>query len=273
MVLLNSCQWFKKNNKDKTIVAKVGDAVLYETDLAGIFKAGTSPDDSVNIRTIFIDNWVKEEVLFQKAVESLSDSLKNKDQELKDYYRSLIRHAYEQELVNRQLDTTVTVQDIETYYNQYQGNFELKRTVCRARYILLNADAPKVEKVKEWFSESNSDFVDSLDRFCLTYAVNYQIDNNRWKYKNDVRADIKMDEQTFSSWSVPNSTYFLQDSFKIVLYQPIEVRNQGELAPLSLEAPRIRSLIQHKKKIAFLESLEKKILDDAQKNGEIEINA
>ncbi|MCB0739299.1 MAG: hypothetical protein KDC92_17460, partial [Bacteroidetes bacterium] len=253
-------------------VARVGNAVLYETDLIGIFKPGIKPDDSINIRTIFIDNWVKEEVLFQQAEASLSDSLKNKEQELKDYYRSLIRHAYEQELVNRQLDTTVTVQDIEAYYKKYQGNFELKRTVCRARYILLNADAPKVEKVKEWFAELNADFLDSLDGYCLTYSINYQIDQHKWKYKNDVRADIKMDEETFSSWSALNNTYFMADSLKIVLYQPLEVRNQGELAPLSLEAPRIRSLIQHKKKIAFLESLEKKILDDAQKNGEIEIN-
>lgn len=266
-----SCSHLKKQEDAKNPVASVGDVNLYEEDLAGIYTTGISPEDSMSLRLNYIDNWVKDEIIFQKALKSLPDSLKNKEDELENYYRSLIRYAYEKEVINRQLDTSISLQEIHEYYTQYEGGFELRRPVCRSAYIVLAADVPKLSKVKEWFKDESPENLDSLDRYCLTYATKFQLDRNKWMYVDDIKVDLAVESEMMTTWFESGNTGLYEDSVKTVFFKLHEKRGIGEPSPLSLERKRIRGIIKNKKKVEFIANLEKNIFETSLKNGEFEI--
>lgn len=266
-----SCSSFKKQEEVENPVASVGEVKLYEKDLAGIYPTGISPEDSINLRLNYIDNWVKDEIIFQKALKSLPDSLKNKEEELENYYRSLIRYAYEKEILNRQLDTSISLKEIRDYYTQYEGGFELRRAVCRASYVVLGADVPKLQKVKEWFKDESPENIDSLDRYCLTYATKFQLDRNKWRYLDDIKVDLALEQEMMNAWLDVQGVQVHEDSVKTVFFKLHDKRSIGQPSPLSLERQRIRGIIKNKKKVEFIANLEKNIFETSLKNGEFEI--
>lgn len=269
--ILNSCEWFKRRESDQIPIAKVGESYLYEEDLIGLYPSDIRPDDSINIRTSYVNNWVKDELIFQQALQNLPDSLKNKDKELENYYRSLIRHQYEQELVNQELDTAVSYQEISNYYNKYEGSFVVKRPIARARYVLLGADVPKQDKVEEWLKNESQENTDSLDKYFLTYAKKYQLDHNKWNYLSDMMVDLQLKDSVFKAMLNANGLQKFNDSVNIVYMKVYELREQGAQSPIQLESAKIRSLIKNRKKVHFINNLEQEIFQNSKTKKRYEI--
>ena len=61
---------------DEKPLAKVGDAYLYPSELNEI-SSGSSKEDSIQITSKYINNWIREMLLLQKAEKNLSDDKKN----------------------------------------------------------------------------------------------------------------------------------------------------------------------------------------------------
>ena len=81
--------------------------------------------------TNFINNWVKEELILQKAALNLSNIEEEIEREVEKYRRSKLIYLYEKELVRQKLDTVVTDVQINNYYETNKFNFELKDYVLQ----------------------------------------------------------------------------------------------------------------------------------------------
>jgi|GEM_PF-6436585 len=118
-----SCQNHRPGHSGK-LLAAVGNSRLYESDL-NINLSGNKDSDA--IKANLIEDWVKKQLVFKKALESLSDAEKNKDKELKDYYESLISYEYIDKMALENVDTSVSENDMMQYYRDNQKNFETER--------------------------------------------------------------------------------------------------------------------------------------------------
>src|SRR5258706_606794 len=117
VALFSSCKLFrKKGGNQKDAVARVYDKYLYLDDLAGIVPANASKQDSLAVTKNYINNWIHQRVVLHKAESNLDDEKKDVDRQLQEYRNSLIRYAYESELVRQRLDTNVSDKEIETFY-------------------------------------------------------------------------------------------------------------------------------------------------------------
>ena len=132
-ILLVACNK-NTNNTSKVAVAKVNDSYLYEEDLTDIVPDGTSAKDSIVLLKKYVDNWVREILVVQKAEENLTNEQKNVEKQLQDYRNSLITYSYEKELVKQKLDTTLTNEEVELYYTNNKADFELKDNIIKVVY-------------------------------------------------------------------------------------------------------------------------------------------
>ena len=73
----------------------------------------------------FIEKWVRNQLLLNKAEINLTDEEKNVEQQIENYRSSLLIYAYEQSYLRQNLDTVVTDKEIEDYYKENQSNFIL----------------------------------------------------------------------------------------------------------------------------------------------------
>ena len=102
--------------------ARVGKAVLYESEVARIVPPGLEGRDSALMAERIIDKWRLEQLLLEKAESELPSSEKDVSAELEAYRKSLLIYRYERMYVESRLDTAVTAMDIEEYYRE-NGTF------------------------------------------------------------------------------------------------------------------------------------------------------
>ena len=69
--LLASCGFFQSKNS-KGEIARVGDEYLYQSDIDEL-TFDLNPEDSDEIAQNYIDSWIKEKLLLQKALQNLKE--------------------------------------------------------------------------------------------------------------------------------------------------------------------------------------------------------
>jgi len=106
-----------------------------------------SPEDSLQVRENFVNNWVKQQLIFEKALKNLSDTAKDKSKELSAYYHSLIKYEYEKKLVEQRLNNEVTDEEALAYYNAHAKNFLLSECIARVIFIELPLSAPDFSQI------------------------------------------------------------------------------------------------------------------------------
>ncbi|MBI1184884.1 hypothetical protein GC194_11465 [bacterium] len=266
---LGGCKYFNRKSTAKIAVARVGDKVLYEEDFADIFSTVQSPEDSLKLRQNYIEKWVRDEVLFLNALNNLTDSLKNKQEQLDLYYRSLIRYEYEKGLINQRLDTAVSDKEIAEYYNQFTESFILKRKLCKTLFLVLPNDLPKKDATIQWMKTETPENIDSLQKYCLRYGVKFNLNSNKWFYLDDLYNETQM-PMTFQLTNSESPVVY-NDSLKMVVFKVNELRAPGDPLPLQIAAPTIRTIIKNKSKVGFIKRMEGDVYQQAERKGIFEI--
>ena len=113
-LFLSTCQ---KNTENKgEVVASVYGKNLYKSDLEDIVYDGISYNDSVLRAKVYVDKWVRNQLLLRQAENNLKPSQLDFSKRLEEYRNSLVINEYETELIKQNLDTKVTEDQIYEYY-------------------------------------------------------------------------------------------------------------------------------------------------------------
>ena len=87
-LLVSSCQWLNSSEKDRTIVAKVGNYYLYQEDIQKLLPKDYTLEDSVQIVTPYINNLALKKLLFLKAEENINKEKQEEFEHLVSQYYS-----------------------------------------------------------------------------------------------------------------------------------------------------------------------------------------
>ena len=104
---LTSCTPAEKALEENDVeLAKVFSKKLFLSELEGMVPDGATPEDSTKIINAEVERWTRETLLMQEAEKNIPADL-NIDELVRDYRMSLVRHNYEQFLVETQLDLSL----------------------------------------------------------------------------------------------------------------------------------------------------------------------
>lgn len=271
MLLLVACGGGDSKNEDKKVIARVNDNYLYEENIRDFVPYGTSAKDSVELLKKYIDNWVRAALVIQKAEDNLSDEQKNVEKQLQDYRNSLITYAYERELIRQKLDTTVTLQEIETYYNNNKSNFELKDNIIKVIYVKVNKKAPGVAKVQKLYKSDNAKDKQLLADFCRQFAENFYLDDNSWLLFDDLLKEIPIQTYNKELFLQNNRLVEVSDSVYNYYLNIKGFKTRNSASPLSFEMENIKNIILNKRKLQLITSMKEDLYNDAVNNKNIEI--
>lgn len=270
LLFIFSCKNESASKRER--VARVGNNYLYLDELQMAVPTGLSQEDSLFRSGRFIRSWIKEQLVFDIAMRTLADEEKDKKTALDNYYRSLIRHTYEEKMAIQNSDTVVTDVEIENYYNENQQNFELKRNIIRLLYVKLPLHTLGIEKAKGWVYNFNGENLDSLRDFADEYASNSVLDTSSWFYFDDIAKEIPIDETYSYGHFVRNNSYIeLKDAYNVYLINIVDRKIKDDIAPLALVKNRIKKILHYQRQVEFLQNLENNIFKDAVKNQKFEI--
>jgi hypothetical protein len=275
MILLffSNCNYFRKEEGKETkhAVARVFDKYLYANDLAKMVPDGISKEDSIMMAKSFIDNWIRQNVVLHKAETNLSDNDKNVEQRLEEYRNSLITYAYESELIRQKLDTVVSDKEIEKYYIDNQRNFELKDNIIKAIYVKTKKNAPKLNKLRDWYKSDKSKDMLQMEEYCHQFASDFSLDDKTWLLFDELLKKVPIKTYDKEEYLKNNRYIEVEDSNDIYFVNIKGFMIKESLSPLSFEKENIRSLIINKRKLQLVQEMEKAAYEQALKDNDFEI--
>ncbi|MBR77705.1 MAG: hypothetical protein CMD36_07330 [Flavobacteriales bacterium] len=247
--ILNSC----KNNFNEDIVATVYGENLFLNDIVKEIPLNTV-DSSFFIKN-FIDEWVSKRILLHHAKINLKIDQDEYDKKVNDYKNSLIIYNYEQQLVDQNLDTVITFDQIQNYYINNMENFVLSQNIFKGRFIIVNKEAPKIDLLKKIYKSVNDKDKIILEDYCKQFAINYSLSDTVWQYFSSLSNVFSSTEVSLRNHSIKNKTNIIQTEDNLYLVYIKDFKSKGDISPLSLEISKIRNVLLNKKKINYLEKL------------------
>ena len=266
-LLLTSCSNINDNNSND-LIARAGENFLYQNQLPSF----SSEQDSILRYLNYIETWAKEKILYDLSLTNLSQSKKNDLDILVEKYKvDLYINSYKDLIVNSRIDSIVTDQEIESFYNMNIDNFKLNENLLKYRYLKVPSDNININRIRRYIqrlNESDREFLDSLN---FQFA-DLKINDTMWFTEREVISSIEfINQKNKSNYMRINRLYELEDDQYTNYFIVKDLLKSGNIPPLSYLYDRIKSNIINQRKLNLIQNINKEILNDALKSSKYEV--
>jgi hypothetical protein len=268
MFLLLGCSG-RKNQSDS--IARVGDKYLSYEQVSEEMPMGLYGKDSIDFVMNYAEAWVKQQILLRKAERNVNPDELDIDRMLETYRTSLITFAYEKALVQQNLDTLVSDEEIEDYYRKNQNDFELKDNIIKVVYVKVKKNAPKLPRLKELYKSERPQDRMALEDYCHQFADNFFLNDNIWLLFDDLLKEIPIETYDQEKYLKNNRFVEFEDQDFLYLVNIKGFRIRDSISPLSFERDNIRNIIINKRKLTIIEQMRKQVYDEALRKNDFEI--
>ena len=258
---LSSCRLFDRFFNDDA-VARVGNEVLYTSDIERLNISGLSPADSQRVVNQYIYSWAKDILLMDVAENQLSKDDKNVEKQLEDYRRQLLVFRYEKRYVEQRLDTVITEEQYKDFYENNQEILKAEVPVVKGVFIRISNDSPNLRVVKNIYSSRKPEDMKRLEEICYTSAEKYNVYED-WVSMEVIAEDLEMDIYECEEKFRQSHNYMVKKENHTCLVTLDEIISKGSLAPYGYCKIRMRDIILSKRKQELISSLEQNLLKDA----------
>lgn len=269
-VLSQGCSLFLDEEQEEP-VARVFENYLYPSDLEKVIPSGTNAEDSMLLAKRYTETWVKDMLMKRRAEESLSPEQMDFGAQIEEYHRSLLIYTYRQNLLQQKMDTVVSDQEINSYYEENSKNFVLEQNVVKGTFIKVPLSAPDLDQLARWSWSNREEDLDQMEKYCISYAEKYNDFNDTWidfsTIRNQLPVQITDPVRYLNSYRNINTS----DSLFRYLVHISEHLTAGEVAPVELVKDDIITIILNKRKIAFIKDLEHRVYSEGLSKNQFEI--
>ncbi|GAL68599.1 hypothetical protein JCM19301_41 [Jejuia pallidilutea] len=233
---------------------------------------GTTKEDSTLIVQNFIKEWATEQLLVDGAQINLSEEKQSNFNKLVGQYKNdLFSKAYLEALVKKNLDTTVSNEEANEYYEANKDVFKLNEELIKFRYIHVDENIIDFNTIKDRFIKFEDEDKTALDSIAIQFK-SYSLNDSIWVRMSQVISKIPGVNSENKNQLLKKSNFVqLKDSLGVYLMQVNDVLLRNDTAPLEYVKPTIRQIVINKRKLELIKKLEKDITKDAIKNKEFEI--
>jgi hypothetical protein len=264
------CSLLEGNNHEDP-VARVFEQYLYPSDITHAIPEGTSLQDSIILANRYVDTWVKDQLMLHRAEQALTDEQKDFEKQIAEYHRSLVIFSYRQKLLQQKLDTAVSMNEVENYYNENINNFILGQDVIKGTFIKVALTAPRIDQLRGWSRANGEDDLDQMEKYCISYAEKYNNFNDSWIYFSTIKMQLPMQISQPSRYLRYNRNIETTDSLYRYFLHVSDHLPEGEVAPIEMVSDDITNIILNKRKIEFFQDLEQRVYSDGVTRNQFEI--
>lgn len=254
VLFFSSCQGKKAEEKSEVVISVYGKK-LYKADLENIVYEGISYNDSVLRSKVYIDRWVRNQLLIRQAENNLTPEQLDFSKRLEEYRNSLVINKYETELINQNLDTEVAEDQIYDYYNRNSAEFRLNRDIVQIASVSLPNDSKKKWIFTKLFRDYDSLMIDSLTSLAEQHALSYDFNIQEWRNFEDVIDTFNLKVKDNKSFLNEKKFFVINNDDIYTLVKICDYKLVGDVSPCEMETDRIKYIILSNRKKELLENL------------------
>lgn len=256
-----------ENDPNDPVVARAFDQYLRWSDIRQVVPVETSLEDSTAMADAYIKNWLSQQVELHHAELNLAASQKEFETELKDYRNSLLLFAYEEALVRQKLDTVITAQQVQDYYDQHHSDFELKDNIVRVRWFKVSEPDRRARKrLVDRFLSGDSEKMHEIELWLAQQGIGIIDRSDTWTSWTDLRNEVPVDEEP----PAQGQRFVVGEEPTIWFLDILEHRAKGSGSPQDIVRQDIRSILINKRKLDLIERMREDLYREAQKAGNVQ---
>jgi len=260
-----------KQEEGKTPLARVHDKFLYLEDIADMIPNEIPPQDSINKVKSFVDFWVREQAITKTAELNLPEEQKDVASELEKYRITLLIERYKRKFLEQNLDTIVTLKQINDFYDTHQQEFKLAQPAVKATYIKVLKTTPNINMVRSLYRSNREKDKLELENYCNEHAAVYENFNSEWVYFKDLVIEIPLRIDDQEIYLKSKSYIEVNDSVYYYLVNIHNHRLKGSTSPLVFVEGNIQSMMLNQRKQQLIDNLQTNVYNNMIDKKEIEI--
>ncbi len=259
-----------KQNKEDVKIVSVYDKTLTQRELnTAYIKVKDKYKDSLSFANDFINNWINQNILVHQAeIETIpeKDDIERKTNE---YRNNLLIHYHQNKIISEKLDTVVSFEELKSYYNKHQNDFQLKDYLVKVMYIKVAEDAPDIEKLSKWYKLSSEKDLSDLVQYAGLYASNFYYDLDNWIYFNDITKEIPLNDIDKNRFITRKSELKINEDGYYYFINILDYKLKNALSPIEFEKNNIKQRIINNRILILRENIKNQLIQKAKNENKI----
>lgn len=260
----------KQSIGQQDVLVKVDDRTLSLAELKAVLPARLSPVDSLIWAESYIKQWVKNSLVYDVAMQNLSNEDKAEINQLVDAYRhSLIRYRYQEQLIEERLSANLSEEEKRAFYDNNRNEFVLDHNLIKGLFLKIPVDAPNLSDVKKWYRSSAESEIEKIEKYSVQNAAIYEYFYDKWISFDEVIATIPVKITKEEDFLRTHSFIETADSSFCYLLNIKEYLLKGDIAPFDYANTQVVDMLVNQQKIQFLKNFEEELYNDAIRSGKV----
>lgn len=252
------------------ILAQVFQYKLTFDDIKDLIQGYATAEDSIQQVRSLTEHWVRDRLLLVEAEKNFPKEV-NMNKLLEDYRQSLVMHFFEQQVIEERLDTVITENDLQRYYEANKDQHRLESGILRGFYFKIKKPLNRNDRILQWWKTFPTAHFDDVLSYAAKHARTNWSDSTEWQEMNMVVQLFP--EGTLSPAAIrSNRGVVREDRDYIYLLYPVEVYYERDIAPLSRIRTQAAKYIIHQRELELLERIKKEIYDRDIQLDQVKIN-
>ena len=272
IILFSSLSACQQQVEKREAIATAYDYTLYMDELVEMMPDDIHAQDSVLFVQTYINQWFYKKVELHYAEMNLEQVNLDFSRQIEDYRNSLLIYEYQKRLVEQRLDTVVSDEEVQIYYDEHKDDFTLKRNIVQVAFLKIpREDERNIKQVKKLLREYRKEDMAKLRDIADHSAANYLLDEDVWLFFDDLTKEIPIKTYNQVSFLRNNRVLVEQDSLFTFLVRINDFKVADSESPIEFEYDRIISIIINIRKLDLIQRMEEEIFTRAQVEGKIKV--
>ena len=231
-------------NSDGKVVASVDDSELTEADAWLLMKhMGYNPENKLEYDA-FLKQWCESEALKKELESTDPEMYKLVNLRSEAFEGELAKFYLEEELLKRNLDTIITKEQMQAYYDENKEDFILSDYLVKALYLKVPKSADfKSKKIDQVYLLKNDKDLSQVNSYAKLYAENFYFNDSSWIYFSELSKDIPLTKYNVDNIVLNRSkTYFSDDEFTYFL-NILDFTLKDDIPPMEFVSEQIKEII------------------------------
>ncbi len=217
------------------------------------------------------NSWVKRQVLLHQAENNLSAADLDFSKQLEDYRNSLVIYTYETQLIRQKLDTIVSEAEIEAYYEENKDNFQVRSTLVRAAYVILEEDCKHKDQFHKLMSDRDTLMLQNIDMLANDQAVKCYLDVDEWIRLDELTKVVPIEIYNTESFLKKNKYVRFDWNDLTCMVRFEDYLLEKSVMPMELVRDNIKEILLIRRKTELIERMKDAIYEEAKRKHGFEV--
>jgi hypothetical protein len=171
----------------------------------------------------------------------------------------------------RNMDTTVTDEELQNYYIGNLSTFTLTVNIVKALFIKLPAEVPNLERIRQLYRSSDPDDIKALEELSYQYALRFEDYDDEWIPFNQLLMEVPFESDNQDQWLARNKAVELRDDKFVYFIAIRDFKGRNTVAPFEYISGQVKTIIINNRRNDFLQKLEDGIYNEAVRNNTLKV--